>query len=675
MKHLYLFTFLLFLGPIGPSLWAQSFSDDFESYSVGDWVAQSSSTWTTWSNNPGSNEDAKVTDEQAASGTQSIKLESVSTSGGPTDLVLPFGKAYTDGTFTYAMMIYVVSGTGAYFNFQANATIGQVWAADFFFTSTGTLNVQTGGTTQLSTAFPHDTWMNLVCTFDLTNNNWEVSIDGVSLGSFSNPNNSIASIDLFPYNPTGTSTYYVDDVSFDYEPFVQPNLDLSLFSLQTKTKSIAGASQDLKLTLKNIGLETITSADVTWSDGTNEYTDNLTGLNLASGGSHTFVHSTPYMAAEGATDISVTVTNINGGADENSLNDTKAVTITGIVPSPHRMVVAEEGTGTWCGWCPRGAVFMDSMAHDYPDYFVPIAVHNGDPMVVPAYDAGVGSFPGFTGYPGAIVDRKSVINPSALENSLFTRVVIPAKAKLLNGAEYNPVTGDLTISVTTEMLGDITGDWRLNVVITEDGVTGTTGAYNQANYYSGGGSGPMGGYENLPNPVPASQMVYDHVARAILSGWAGDPDALPEVATMGETHVAQFTWNIPSGMDADKVYIASMLIEPNGGINNASIETLDDAIANGLATSNQEPVDLQSLDVYPNPAGERATVAVQLQEGQPVRLEIVNVMGAVIQTRDYGWRQGSHWLDLPLHELSNGVYLLRIHAGDGFATRKLVVQH
>lgn len=657
------------------ALFAQDFSDDIESYTDGAWVAQSSTVWTTWSNKPGTSEDAKVSTEQAYSGTKSIKLVSTVTTGGPTDLVLPFGQKYTDGTFTYGMKIWVGAGKGAYFNFQATATIGQIWASDVFFTQDGTMRVETGGTVQASTSYTAETWIDLVFQIDLTNNVWEVIVDGTSIGSYSNPNNSIASIDIFPLNAAGQSLFYIDDVYFDYEPFVQPTKDLSLFSLTTKNTSIAGASQGLKLTLKNLGITPITDVDVTWDDGTNQYTDNLTGLNLNSLETHTFTHSTKLQAKEGATNVTVTLSNINGDVDENDKNDVRNATVTGIVPAPDRKVVAEEGTGTWCGWCPRGAVFMDSMAHDYPEYFVPIAVHNGDPMVVSDYDAGIGAFPGFTGYPGAIVDRASVINPSALENSLFSRVVIVPKAKLLNGAEYDPISGLLTMTVSAEFTGAVSGNWRLNMVVTEDGVKGTTAAYNQSNYYSGGGNGEMGGYELLPNPVPAAQMVYDHVARTITAGWAGLAGSVPTPVAAGETHIAKFTWNVPAGMKTENMRIISMLIMPNGNINNANTFTFDEAIANGLASSNEDPIALESLDVYPNPAGDQVTLALQLADVQNVQVQVYDVMGRMVATQSYGSMSGQQWLPLQTNTLSNGVYSLQIAVGDGVVTRKLVVQH
>ena len=92
--------------------------------------------------------------------------------------------------------------------------------------------------------------------------------------------------------------------------------------------------------------------------------------------------------------MTVTLTNINGAADENDKNDVRNVTVTGIVPAD-RKVVAEEGTGTWvmdgvlvvrCSWIPWPMIIRE----DGP--FVRT-------MAIPWWcrpaDAGVGSFPGF----------------------------------------------------------------------------------------------------------------------------------------------------------------------------------------------------------------------------------------------------------------------------------------
>lgn len=81
---LFVFSFIL-LG----ALQAQTFKDDMEKYNVGDYIAASDANWTVWSgaNGEGTDEDALITNENAHSGKNSIRLEAGSSAGGPTDLV------------------------------------------------------------------------------------------------------------------------------------------------------------------------------------------------------------------------------------------------------------------------------------------------------------------------------------------------------------------------------------------------------------------------------------------------------------------------------------------------------------------------------------------------------------------------------------------------------------
>ncbi|MFT7614822.1 MAG: hypothetical protein ACI9J3_003809, partial [Parvicellaceae bacterium] len=124
-KHLLIAAGLI----IGSSLTAQvSFSDDFESYTAGDYIGVVSPTWTTWSGATGGAEDVQVGTLQASSGANSIYFSSTAGTGGPQDVVLPFGGAYDNGMFDISMDVYVASGKNAYFNLQAEATIGTTWA-------------------------------------------------------------------------------------------------------------------------------------------------------------------------------------------------------------------------------------------------------------------------------------------------------------------------------------------------------------------------------------------------------------------------------------------------------------------------------------------------------------------------------------------------------------------
>ena len=96
------------------NLFAQSY--DFDQYNVGDKVAQTiGQPWTTWTNLPGSAEDAVFSDEQAASGTNSVKF----TYGN--DQIFNFNDE-TTGSYTLDWNMYIPTGKDAYLNIQHNFT-------------------------------------------------------------------------------------------------------------------------------------------------------------------------------------------------------------------------------------------------------------------------------------------------------------------------------------------------------------------------------------------------------------------------------------------------------------------------------------------------------------------------------------------------------------------------
>ena len=215
--------YLMFLTAfVYSGLCSQSFSDDFESYTAGDLIAVANSDWTTWSNSPGGTDDCEVSDSQAYTGNNSLYLMSESANGGPDDIVLPFGGEYSDGEFALEFYMYVDDGYGGYFNIQGTDPHGNDWAMDAYFIQDGNLLVYSDAASieQLTGTFPLDTWFKVNVDVNLADNVWEVSIDDTSLGTFSNGINSVASLNLYPWNGTdiggnGEASYYVDDISFD----------------------------------------------------------------------------------------------------------------------------------------------------------------------------------------------------------------------------------------------------------------------------------------------------------------------------------------------------------------------------------------------------------------------------------------------------------------------------
>jgi len=662
------------------TLFCQIFTDNFDSYTAGqNLVTQNSTDWDTWTGGSGTTEDVLISNASANSGANSLYF--ASTGGGPTDIILRFAQVYNSGNFTFESNFLVESGKGAYFNMQETFTVGGVWAIDGFLLDDGTFNLKSGGITYLSSTYPIGQWFNMRIEIDLTANIWELFINNVSQGTFANPTGSIAILNLYPTNPiseggNNVSGFYVDDVSYNHIPANLPAVNGGV-SFVNQIGGLAGQAVDLGATVRNLGTNNITSFDIEYSyNGIPAVSESVGSISLSSLATYNHTFTTPVTLVAGSLPLTVTISNVNGaGADADPTDDTKSITVNPVVPATGKMVLGEEATGTWCQWCPRGAVYMDFMEETYPSFWAGAAVHNGDPMADATYDTGLNPLIGGS-YPNLVVDRGPANDPSAVEQSFLQQIVIAPKAYLTNGASYNASTRELVVSVTADFQMAATGDWRVGVILTEDSVTGTTG-YAQSNAYAGGGAGVMGGYELLPSPVPASQMVYDHVGRAIIPGFEGMAKSLPTTISTGTQYTNCFTFILPVEWDESKIHVLSFLKNATGGVDNAAKETIPSAVANGTANCTVGiDVDLsgdENFKLFPNPTNGVTFINITNTENANVNLMVMDINGRTVSQRDYNIN-GSVQLPIVTNDLDKGIYIVRLTVGETVQQQKLIVQ-
>jgi len=661
---------------------AQTFSDNFDSYTAGSaMAAQSGGAWTTWSNAPGGPEDVLVSNANSVSGNNSVYFTTSVQAGGPTDLVKNFGVMNT-GQFSIEWNMLVESGKAGYFNFQKTATIGQTWAMDCFFADNGDLIINNQDGLNFTASYTQGSWFNFRMDINFNSNVWEVFIDDVSVGTFANPVNQIASIDIYPtdQNAPYSCGYFIDDFEYTVTPYTLPSVNGAATYVSFAEGGIAGAVVTPKVKIRNLGTTPITSATIDVDYNGNNITQNVSSLNLASLAETTITMTGTHTLVAGSNDMVATISNVNGaGADGDAADDATTYTIDPIVPAVGKMVVSEEGTGTWCQWCPRGAVFMDLMNDKYAQYWAGIAVHNGDPMTVTQYDDGMATLIG--GYPSALVDRGNDIDPSAMEAEILNRITVAPTAFIENGATWDAGTRTLVVSVSADFQAAANNNYKLAVVLTEDAVTGTGGTYSQANAYSGGSNGTMGGYESLPNPVPAAQMVYDHVARAIEPSFGGYANSFPATVNSGEVHTVNATFTLPATWDENEIHIVGMLIAPNGTIDNAGKATIAEAVSNGFVsgTDMTASIDEESqldaiLKVYPNPSTTFTTVTLNLKGESNVVLSLKDMSGATLSTRNYGTLSGASTIDVSTVGLAKGAYVVELNVDGVMARRTLIVQ-
>ncbi|MCB0805877.1 MAG: hypothetical protein KDC05_08770, partial [Bacteroidales bacterium] len=197
------------------------YEDDFESYSVGDYIAvENPDWWDTWSGAPGGTEDAIVSDEQASSGNQSIKVDGV------TDAILKMGNK-TVGKYELSFKYYIPSGFAGYYNIQHFEAPGVEWAYEVYFGATGSGYLDAGSAQVAGFDYDPDTWVDIVNVIDLDADWTQLYIDGnlIYEWPFSWQSTSqsgtlqLGGMDVFAGGPTGeTPTYYMDDLVFSSVP-------------------------------------------------------------------------------------------------------------------------------------------------------------------------------------------------------------------------------------------------------------------------------------------------------------------------------------------------------------------------------------------------------------------------------------------------------------------------
>ncbi len=439
--------------------------------------------------------------------------------------------------------------------------------------------------------------------------------------------------------------------------------DAILVSSTLNRYSAVSTNNQLSLSVKNDGSNTITSLDVTWNDGT-AHTSTI-ACNIAAGATATVNHPVQVNYATAVEEsIAISIDQVNASADPNMGNNTASKLFNTVSQLAPKKVVIEEGTGTWCGWCPRGAVAMEAMTTNHPNDFIGIAVHNGDPMTVTAYDAGAN----FSGFPGSNVDRAMLdqgVSTAAFESYYDDRIdlIVPAAISAVSSGTGSSLTVDVSTTFYTPFAA---ANYKLAVVLTEDDVTGTGSTYNQTNYYAGGAQGAMGGYEALANPVPAANMVYNHVGRALLGGYTGQAGSVPAVIANGQTAAYSFTYTIPATMDRSQMHAVAMLLD-------AATGEIVNAEEISIAVAGVEEAESINMNVYPNPATTTASVSFEGKGGEYV-VSIIDIAGRVYATETVSNASGAQIVSLNTSEMKAGSYLISVANETGSFTQNLIIK-
>ena len=242
----------------------------------------------------------------------------------------------------------------------------------------------------------------------------------------------------------------------------------------------------IPVTLTNKGTQAITSVTYDYTiggvSGTATAETNLPNVYNCQG---EITLTLPTPAEAGTYPVQIDIKALNG-TEVSIAPVTTTVSVMSFIPK-HRVLI-EEYTGTWCGWCPRGAVAMHKMRELYPDDFVGVCIHNGDAMqITAAYPNNV------AGFPNAYLERTVNADPYygtgnnnfGIEADFLARKATIAPAELDLVAGWDEAEQDVKAQATVRFASDPqAGTYRLAYMLLADSLRGTGSAWLQQNYYT-----------------------------------------------------------------------------------------------------------------------------------------------------------------------------------------------
>lgn len=446
------------------------------------------------------------------------------------------------------------------------------------------------------------------------------------------------------------------------------------------TEQIVDESIELKDRTRRIWLEdAVVSASVTAGDFTSiknfsatlefegqEYTESFEDLSVAPGETYDFDMSDKIEFAEGEIVPYVLTVKMNKEEEiiEGEVSFAKDLDFS-------KNVVVEEITGTWCGNCVAGIVGLRDMIEKYGDSFIPIAIHGPsselDPMTLDSYITEMHKFLGDS-YPRMYVDRKTIGDPNfasieyeyaneqlttplcsvdveaTFENEEMQSFNVESKTSLAFSSNYNPI--------------------RLTFVVLENNVQGNSIKYSQSNYYSNdNGLGlEMGGFENMPDPIPYSNIQYQHVARAIIGSFYGTEESLPDVVKIGEQYEYDFVCDVPE----------NVLKSKNLEVVALAVDTVSGEIINAGKAAVKLPTSLDkvSSDETFKVTVDNNILNISFEGTEPaVKVELYSVNGMMLDSENVA---DSRNVSLSCPE--SGLYIVKVIYDDSFSVSKVYIE-
>ena len=428
--------------------------------------------------------------------------------------------------------------------------------------------------------------------------------------------------------------------------FVMPNTDVNITG-----------------TVKNVGTDAITSFDVdyTINGGASVGTYSVTGQNITTGNTYNFTHDVVFnQSTEAVYTIEVTISNVNGGTDGNTLDNVMTAGINVNSSQLERTVLIEQFTTEQCPNCPPVLAYMEGIYDNDPNcimlthhagYYTDFLTNQMHGDMLDFFNDG-----GSTYAPAGMMDRAydggdhdgdGTNDPGPVfwdgepygGNRITEREAMPAFVSVNICGTYNTTSHVFDGKVYGEFLDNFTNVGTA-LFVSEDHIAQESQA-----------SAPAG-------------FEHRYTARAVAGDRLGE--AVTSPTTAGSTYEKAYTTTMDASWAYDNLYLVAFVANMNASdvndrevANAIQIKLSDIPVCQVGVTS----IENSSINIFPNPS----TGIINVKGAENSTIEVLNSIGQIVLTVN----NASNMESVNLSDYNEGTYIVRVITNNNITVKKV----
>lgn len=340
-----------------------------------------------------------------------------------------------------------------------------------------------------------------------------------------------------------------------------------------------------------------------------------------------------------------------------------------------KRVLLEEFSTAPCGFCPEGSIIAENLLDKYPE-LITFTHHAGfgvDSMTIDASKTLASKFTCFA--PAGVIDRNyhnipvyTYPNFLAISRQKWDSIIaihLNETAEVeFSISHHNFLSGSRTyqLGFSIKFLNDFPADdYRYNVAIIEDSVTGLGKGWDQTNYFNDNPNYPT----LYKKGDPIVGYIHRHVVRSMPFGAWGSKEKLSEIITENYTQsISLSIEDVPKNWNIENCSVIIFLSKYNSDIQKHKIyNTVQMKIPiDFLSVEDENLRIIDDFAVFPNPVSDLGYINLKFETPTFAKLELYSSMGIKIRDIDKGIYKDSHNVYFYTSDLTTGVYFIKVES-------------